>query len=838
MNQRPPAPRRHTVPLFASATCILLATVLALATSVVHAEQRLGQTRFYSEGQFAVQGVYNTDADQAFGNAIAIGDFDGDGVDDVAVSSPFENTACCFGAGGPGEGVVRVAYGFASVAPLGNTAWHSQMINLYAVSGVVSQPGAHFGKSLHVIDLDNDGYDDLLIGAPDFDVSYAGSSRADAGAIFIVWGSAAGLESTEALTFTRNSFAAGEPMAGDHFGHAISGQYYGSCTAVPSQFNALVVGIPGAEVNGHADAGMIVAGRHFARSASFAHATTITQDDYPSSVSHAEDGDEFGFSLTSWAYNTIWAGSPGEAVNGSGADAGAVFKLAAECVDGEYRVAPRFDTSAMPDPDGVAYRGHRSRWSCLGICEYEDFNGTPTAGDRFGESIVLGRGSNLIVGAPGAFGTGAVFFEGLVGAHDSFTHPAASVYNGSLPTGAKLGASLVRIDLDGDLVDDIVAGAPGVGEVHGRLLYPWSTALPNPSGQSPEFLKIASDRGAGMGAALARLSSPSGGPDMLLVGEPGWDQLLPAAINDAGRLRVYVSSQSLDTQVDGSGSIVSDEGDIDCSGSCRAILPQDQTRHLSAIAGQYHVFAGWNGDCSGGVASCEVSLTGEDKTVRATFSRRVDTLDVALSGPMDGSVVAYIAGAERIDCQRSSGINSGSCSALATAGSVVGLAATPQSGARAIWISAPCDSNGAGFACDYGPLDGNDAVAVEFVLNSLRRIAFVGAPRQGEVSSHDGQILDCRNPATDACIAYYPAGSTVTLTATPDPDQHFDGWQGDLASLCGSSNPCAFTIGEDLNRAAVLFAGDSASTTGESIFTDSFESPSFVEMPTPIEETP
>ena len=233
--------------------------LLLLASTALNAEQRFGITRSYTEGEFAAPALYNTDADQRFGGVAVVGDFDGDGVLDTAVSSPNENTACCFGAGGPGEGRVYIAYDFANVAARGESADWTQRIGLFDVSGIISQHDAHFGQSLYAMDANLDGFDDLIIGAPDFDVSFGGSTRADAGAIFVVWGSETGLDAANADYYTRASFDAGEPMAGDRFGFAITGLEFAICsiTEAPDYFySTLLVGIPFADVEAEADAGL------------------------------------------------------------------------------------------------------------------------------------------------------------------------------------------------------------------------------------------------------------------------------------------------------------------------------------------------------------------------------------------------------------------------------------------------------------------------------------------------------------------------------------------------------------------------------------------------------
>lgn len=186
-----------------------------------------------------------------------IGDVNGDGFDDMAVGAP--NYQKDFAA----EGRVDIHYGPVPVeGPYVGESLYGGAVNAY------------FGYALSSAgDVNNDGYDDLVVGA------YGAGSG---GAIYVYHGSPNGLETTPATTI--DSLA----LSGDQFGYSVSsaGNVNGD------EFSDIIVGAPGG------DKAYIFHGSVNGISASPARILNGTQSGsrFGVAVSSAGDADNDGFS--------------------------------------------------------------------------------------------------------------------------------------------------------------------------------------------------------------------------------------------------------------------------------------------------------------------------------------------------------------------------------------------------------------------------------------------------------------------------------------------------------------------------------------------------------------
>ena len=196
----------------------------------------LTQTAGVGEGQ---------ESGDSFGETLAVGDFDHDGVDDLAVGAPHEDLG-----GDAAAGVVHVFYGSLGAG--------LQATGIDTITSPNEAPLAQLGGALAAGDFDGDGYDDLAVGAPDRVIS----AQDYAGAVEIYSGSAAGIVTTGPLVL--DDAAVGKTVESyDIFGATLAtgnfDQSPASCAATPTAcYDDLVIGVPGQIRAGHGGAGKVV----------------------------------------------------------------------------------------------------------------------------------------------------------------------------------------------------------------------------------------------------------------------------------------------------------------------------------------------------------------------------------------------------------------------------------------------------------------------------------------------------------------------------------------------------------------------------------------------------
>jgi hypothetical protein len=213
-----------------------------------------------------------------FGYTLAVGDFNGDGRDDLAVGLPYEDW------NETDAGIVQILYGSdTGLTDSGNQLWRQ------GSDGITEpeEPRDRFGFALAAGDFDRDGYADLAIGAPEEDFEEVPVNGV--GVVHILHGSAAGLTSANWQAWRQI-----EADTNDRFGYTLTtGDFDGDGYA------DLAVGAPYEEVGlpevRDAGAEDVLYGS--------AAGLSATGHQILDGGNGAEGDDRFGFALTGGDFN-------------------------------------------------------------------------------------------------------------------------------------------------------------------------------------------------------------------------------------------------------------------------------------------------------------------------------------------------------------------------------------------------------------------------------------------------------------------------------------------------------------------------------------------------------
>ena len=264
----------------------------------------------YAISQGEPQILGDPEASESFGYALAAGDFDGSGHDDLAIGVPWED----------GFGAVQVIFG---------SQWGLLFVNnqIYSRAGL-GQSGldSRFGWSLASGDFDGDGRADLAIGDPQLDFMISGNLYQDGGAIHAIYGSDAGppdwfdLARTDFL-HQGNLYGPTATQAYDWFGQALAaGDWNGDGR------DDLAVGHPGEDLGGFDRGGVtILTGDAVG---GLAHYFRFLSPGFSGLPGVAQDGQAIGMALAAGdfddnGYDDLVLGAPWHDVAGIGTEVGA-----------------------------------------------------------------------------------------------------------------------------------------------------------------------------------------------------------------------------------------------------------------------------------------------------------------------------------------------------------------------------------------------------------------------------------------------------------------------------------------------------------------------------------
>ncbi len=408
-----------------------------------------------------------------YGQAVASGDFDGDGYDDLAVGIPDEDviTSVFPLITSTNAGKVVLYKGTSAGLVLWNTLTELDFAGSVTANG-------HFGTALVAADLDADGITDLAVGAP--------GANGNSGAVFTFLGNGTRIPAADRMLTQQTAGYTDE--AGDRFGEVlaagpITGQKrLDSCNSAfdGNVYNALVIGAPSDRNGVPFSAGLTTrngAVYMFQEVVNcgdqLAHATRVTNG-------RAATGDDFGGALAVGDLDgdgkaDVAIGAPHRSAN-----AGAVYTYGGR----------------LPAESPIL-------WSSM-VTSAATLSGG--ASEQYGSALAIGdiasafTGSELVVGAPGLNGTVKVLAGGLTPllVQTLANFPAAS--------GDRFGAALAIGNVDAATsAVDLVVGIPGqdsgagaIAIIRGGALTPRTKV--RQSDLSPVFDNAPND---GFGTSLA-----------------------------------------------------------------------------------------------------------------------------------------------------------------------------------------------------------------------------------------------------------------------------------------------------------------------------------------------
>ena len=469
-------------------------------------------------------------ANDQFGSKVSnAGDINGDGYDDIIVGAPFND------AGGTDAGRVYIYFGGVSMDNIADV-----IINGEAASD-------NFGYSISAAgDVNGDGYDDIIVGAPYHDIG-----ANDMGRAYVYLGGDP-MNTTQVIVLNG-------VFVSDHFGHSVS--YAGDVNG--DGYSDVIVG---AIWN---DAGGSNAGRAYIYLGGASMNNTVDVV-----LTGAEVNDEFGYSVSDAGdangdgYGDVIVGAP---YNDEGFSNGG-------------RAYLYFGGSSMNNSADVIFGGS-------GVDDNLGYS-VSTAGDVNGDGY-----SDLIVGAPfndvGGTNSGRVFiFYGGT----SINSIAKVILTGKVANG-NLGWSVADAgDVNGDGYGDVIAGAYSWGTITGKAyIYFGDGTMDNIA----DVIMSGEAEGDNLGISVSTAGDVNGdGYSDVIVGANGSD----VAAAGAGRAYLYLNSLSgidiPDESFTGSvsddmfGWSVSEAGDVNGDGYADIIVGALYNDAAGTNAGRVYIFYG------------------------------------------------------------------------------------------------------------------------------------------------------------------------------------------------------------------------------------------------------
>ena len=234
---------------------------------------------------------------------------------------------------------------------------------------------------------------------------------------------------------------------------------------------------------------------------------------------------------------------------------------------------------------------------------------------------------------------------------------------------------------------------------------------------------------------------------------------------------------------DGNGSVTSTPGGIDCVSDCQeSFAPGTWVTLKATPTDTSDKFIRWEGACSNLAGNCQIALD-QSKEVTAIFGKIHHWLMTKKAGGGYGTVKSLPDG---IDC-------GGKCSATYPVGTTITLSTTAELGSEFSSWSGDC--SGEDPANCTVEISADQWVEANFTKNIYTLVVFKTGIGNGTISSSPA-VIDCGND----CQETFDHGTQITLTATPNQDSVFRGWDGS----CSGKSLCIITMDQEKQVSAIF----------------------------------
>jgi hypothetical protein len=374
------------------------------------------------------------------------------------------------------------------------------------------------------LDLNGDGYDDAVVGDPYATVN----GKAEAGAIVVLYGDAdRRIGEGKRSVLTQGSVPGSSVRAGDHFGWSVAVD-----DATGDGCADILVGSPGEDVSGHADAGLVHLISFVPDGKGGPGRSEAVVADQSEVAGAVETGDQFGYAVAlsnnRGGDHPIGAiGAPGEDLRGL-ADAGVVNTFT------------QLTSPSLADQREQGRLG--DRW----------LPGTAEAGDRFGASVLI---APMQVVSGEDTGIEPTFVAGA---------PGDRVRTATSPAGVRAGS--------------VTSWEPVTG--FDQLATSESPGVPGTSEEGDQF---------GYSLAFSEPNTAPGADGDLVVGTPGEDV---GSVRDAGAVSVFADVKGRGLQ--GMRTFTQDSYDFDGHAEARdrfghsvAVRPGTASENLLVVGAPF-----------------------------------------------------------------------------------------------------------------------------------------------------------------------------------------------------------------------------------------------------------